>query len=65
MANVYSDQGKLDKALEYHNKSLTINVKILGENHRAVTSIYNNMGVVYKENYELDKAIDLYNRSLV
>ena len=64
MGIVCSDKGELHQALEYYNKSPKINLKILGENHREVASIYNNMGVVYKEKYELDKAIDLYNRSL-
>ena len=36
---VYKATGDYDKALEYYNKSLSIRVNALGENHSAVTRI--------------------------
>ena len=42
----YTDQGKLDKAIEFGEKALGIQIKVLGEEHPDVASSYNNLGNV-------------------
>ena len=43
--SVYNSKNEYDKALEYYIKSLTIRKDILGENHTAVATSYNNIGI--------------------
>jgi tetratricopeptide (TPR) repeat protein len=42
----YADQGKLDKAIEFYEKALSINIKVLGEEHPIVASSYMGLGMV-------------------
>jgi hypothetical protein len=42
----YQNQGKLDKAIEFGEKALSIQIKVLGEEHPDVASSYNNLGLV-------------------
>ena len=50
---LYSDQGKLDEALESYNKALTIHQKIGKESiHWANT--FHNIGVVYNSQGKLE-----------
>jgi len=42
----YSQQGKLDKAIEFGDKALAIKIKVLGEDHPSVATSYNNLGLV-------------------
>jgi hypothetical protein len=42
----YLDQGKLDKAIEFGEKALSIRIKVLGEEHPDVATSYDNLGVV-------------------
>ena len=42
----YDDQGKLDKAIEFGEKALSIRIKVLGEEHPNVAMSYNNLGTV-------------------
>jgi hypothetical protein len=39
----YLDQGKLDKAIEFGEKALSIEIKVLGEEHPDVAASYNNL----------------------
>jgi hypothetical protein len=39
MGYLYSEQGEINKALEYMNKSNLITVKIFGENHHSLVEI--------------------------
>ena len=65
MAIVCSDGGDwLDRALEYHKKSLSIRVNCLGENHPGVADSYHNIADVYSDQGELNKALNYYNKSL-
>ena len=40
IANVYYSQGKYAEALEYHNKSLEIKLRVVGPDHPQVATIY-------------------------
>jgi hypothetical protein len=42
----YQTQGKLDKAIEFGEKALSIKIKVLGEEHPNVAKSYNNLGIV-------------------
>jgi tetratricopeptide (TPR) repeat protein len=52
------------KALEYHEKSLKICVKLLGEGHVDTATNYNNMGNVYDSLSDYTKALEYYEKSL-
>merc|ERR1711965_104439 len=57
--------GKYDEALKYHNKSLVINLKKLGNDHPGVATTYNNMAGVYDSQGKYDEALKYHNKSLV
>ena len=59
---VYQIRGELDRALEYHQKSLAI-AKQLG-NKEVMANQYGNLGVVYQTRGELDQAIEYWEKSL-
>jgi hypothetical protein len=42
----YRNQSKLDKAIEFGEKALSIKIKVLGEEHPNVASSYTNLGLV-------------------
>jgi hypothetical protein len=41
----YEAQGKLDKAIEFGEKALSIKIKVLGEEHPSVAMSYSNLGL--------------------
>ena len=41
---VYDRQGKYEEALEYHQKSLDIEIRVFGSDHPDVAKSYNNIG---------------------
>ncbi len=47
----YNHLGQYDKALEFNQKSLTIELQVFGENHPDIATSYYNIGLVY-ENLE-------------
>ena len=53
-----------DKALEYFEKSLAIDLKTLGDEHPIVATSYNNIGMVWKRKGEYDKALEYYEKCL-
>jgi hypothetical protein len=42
----YQPQGKLDKAIDFYERGLGINIKVLGEEHPNVALSYTNLGLV-------------------
>jgi hypothetical protein len=42
----YKNQGKVDKAIKFGEKALSIKIKVLGEEHPSVAISYNNLGAV-------------------
>jgi tetratricopeptide (TPR) repeat protein len=61
---VYAFQGDYDKALEYYEKSLSIILSVLGDNHPDVAISYNNIGNVYAFQGDYDKALKYYEKAL-
>ncbi|MFX0090628.1 MAG: tetratricopeptide repeat protein, partial [Candidatus Hodarchaeota archaeon] len=60
--NIYFIKGDLNRALEYHQHSLTIREKI--NDLSAIAGSLNNIGVIYRAKGELDTALKFYQRSL-
>ena len=60
----YDSKGDYDKAIEYYQKALKINLKKPGPEHPDVARNYNNMGEAYREKGDYDKAIEYYQKSL-
>ena len=56
---VYYEKGDLDKALEYHQRALTIKERD-APNSLTVATSYNNIGLVYYEKGDLDQALEHY-----
>ncbi len=42
---MFRNQGEHDKAPEYYDKALAIQLKVLGENHPDTARSYNNIGI--------------------
>jgi tetratricopeptide (TPR) repeat protein len=63
-AKIYYILGEYDKAIEYYEKSLKIQLVTLGENHPSTATTYNNIGSAWKSKGEYDKAIEYYEKSL-
>ena len=63
LGNVYQTRGDLDKAVEFHEKALAINLELGRKQGMAIQ--YNNLGNVYRTRGDLDKAIKFYEKSLV
>jgi tetratricopeptide (TPR) repeat protein len=53
-----------DKAIDYYEKSLAINLKVHGDQHPSTGISCNNLGSAWSNKGECDKAIDYYEKSL-
>ena len=60
----YENKGDYDKAIEYFQKSLKINLKKLGSEHPNVALNYNNLGFACDGKGDYDEAIEYYKKSL-
>lgn len=60
----YSFIGNYNKAIEYYEKSLTIRLKLRGDQHPITGVSYNNLGSVWGKKSEFDKAIEYHEKSL-
>ena len=56
--------GRYDKALEYYENCLTIELKTFGGEHFRIAKSYNNIGLLWKRNEDYDKALDYYEKCL-
>ena len=56
LGRALDNAGLYDKALEYYQKSLAIDLKQLGPEHPSVARSYHNMAYVYKAKKDLAKA---------
>ena len=64
LANIYSDTGELDKAIEYYSKSLVMTLRTHGDEHPDVAAAYSNIGVIYDDQGNLTKALEYHQKSL-
>lgn len=64
LANIYSDTGELDKAIDNYGKSLVITLKVHGDEHPDVAAAYSNIGVIYDDQGNLKKALEYHQKSL-
>ena len=55
-------QGDLEKSLEFYNKGLKINEKII--NKSDISKFYNQIGMICNDKGEYNKALDYHNQSL-
>jgi len=60
----YNGRGEHDKALEYHQKALAIELPRWGANHGNMAHLYYNIGTVYDNKSEHDKALAQYEKTL-
>jgi tetratricopeptide (TPR) repeat protein len=60
MAGVYNSQGKYEQALDYLQKSLSINITTLGRDHLDVATSKYNMALLHKRGNETDRARQLF-----
>ena len=61
---VKDHQQQYPEAIEYYEKSIAINQKILSPNHSELAICYNNIGGVYYHMGEYSKAFSFYGRAL-
>jgi tetratricopeptide (TPR) repeat protein len=60
----FSFVGNYEKAVEYHEKSLAIRLKVHRDQHPLIGVSYNNLGSVWGKKGEYDKAIEYHEKSL-
>ena len=61
---MYFKQGKYPEALDCHNKSLDIKIRVVGPENLVVATTYLNMGAAWKEMGDNDKAMEYYSSAL-
>jgi tetratricopeptide (TPR) repeat protein len=64
LANLYSDQGKLDEAEKMYQRALQGKEKALGAEHTSTLATVNNLGNLYSNQGKLDEAEKTYQRAL-
>lgn len=64
LGDLYSDQGKLDKAEEMYTQALEGKRRLLGEDDMSTLTTVNNLSLLYKEQGKLDKAEAVYVQAL-
>ena len=60
---VHESKGEYDKALEYYQKSLAIDLKTKAADHPDVATSYHNMAFVYKAKKDLAKAKEYWEKA--
>jgi len=60
---VHDNKGEYDKALEYFQKSLAIDLKKLGPEHPSVAGSYHNIGLVHEDKKDLAKAKEYWEKA--
>jgi tetratricopeptide (TPR) repeat protein len=60
----WQDKGDLDKAIDYLEKALEIDLKLSGEENPKIATYYNNLGLAWKDKGDLDKAIEYFEKAL-
>ena len=64
IASLYYSQGKYAEALEYHNKSLEIDLRVVGPDHPHVASTYKSSRVIYRQQAKYPEALEMYAKCL-
>lgn len=62
IALLYDTEEKLDEALKWNEKSLSIRLRCLPTIHPLIGITYNNIGLVYFHRGEYDKALEFYEK---
>lgn len=64
MGTLLQEMDKVDDALAYHEKSLAINRKLLGDDHPQVASIYSSTATLLHDMGKFDEALTYHEKSL-
>ena len=56
-------KGEYDKAIEYYEKCLNIELKTLGEKHPSIATTYSNIGFAFENKGDYTNAIKFYHQS--
>lgn len=64
LGNVHFDKGDYDKAIEYYQKALTIDLNALGPDHPDMAASYNNLGIAYDAKGDYDRAVEYHRQAL-
>jgi tetratricopeptide (TPR) repeat protein len=65
MGHIYKTQKKYAKALAYFQKSLSMNLDVLGDKNSAMASAYDNIALLYREQQKYDSAAYFHQKALI
>ncbi len=57
-------KGNYEKAEEYYQKALNIDLKLFGRQHKSVAQLLNNLGIIYMSKGELAQALIVHQEAL-
>jgi len=60
----FSFVGNYDKAIENHEKSLSVRLKVHGDQHSSTGESFNNLGILLSDNGNFDKSMEYLEKSL-
>lgn len=60
LGKAYGDINKFEKALSYHEKALSLRMKLLGETDTLIAASYNSIGITHEKNGNYLKALEYY-----
>ena len=64
LAKLFSHLGNYDKAHEYFQKCLNIELSKYGEGHKDIAGSYGNIGSIWNNKGDYDRALEFYQRGL-
>ena len=65
LSQIYNNQSNYDKAIEEAQRSLTIFIQYIGNNHPTTALVYNNIGSIYLAKKDYVKAAEYFEKAIV
>ncbi len=64
LGDLFEHFGEYNKAVEFYQQGLSIELRTFGNQHQSVATSYNNIGSAWERKGEYDKALEFYQKGL-